>query len=634
MHPNRWLLLANAAGVLVASCGPNASPLELQQSSEALDLSDCDAAPSLDEYVNGENAFVSIDRTNTQIGASFNMRYTSNVKVNGVWYVYYITTDWSAPCATDRSAVGLATTTDGVNFTDHGLVLPVGQCGQWDNDYASFPGVTWDGTTFYMVYEGNGDNHPQWIGAATSTDGINWTKTGVLLYSGSQGSWDYGDVGTPAIYKVGTTWYLFFHGNSTAGDQIGVATGTCSTGLKYPCMTEYGGNPIIPVKLGWQVGAAGRMDITASHGSYFMAFEGADGTNGATARWSSGLAVSSDLLHWYTFYQNNVLPQTSGGNGTTTWGYGNDGPSFMNLGGATWIYYRSPAGDVTRRVKIKNDIDTISNQWNMSTSGISHETGVLAADQGWQVRQGVDRAGYLQYGPYVTLSAGTMSAVFKLKIDDNWADNATVLHLDVNDHTANNTAIATRDLTRREFVGRGDYQCFTVPFTVDSSRSGHSFEFRSHWGGTGNLTEAAVGYATASGNAMQSHWNAQSLPHGIGRADGDGWSANTAQDPQGYLTYGPYATMPTGDTVATFRIMIDNNSANNDPIVHMDVHDATRDIVLAGRDVLRQSWNATYTYEYFSVPYDLPSAYAGDSIEYRLWWYARAYVKEQKVGNN
>ena len=56
----------------------------------------------------------------------------------------------------------------------------------------------------------------------------------------------------------------------------------------------------------------------------------------------------------------------------------------------------------------------------------------------------------------------------------------------------------------------------------------------------------------------------------------DGWSANTIDDNPGYLAYGPYTTaVAAGAHVALFRLLVDNHTANNAPIVTLDVVDAT-----------------------------------------------------------
>ncbi|XXY51706.1 hypothetical protein WME91_11235 [Sorangium sp. So ce269] len=127
-------------------------------------------------------------------------------------------------------------------------------------------------------------------------------------------------------------------------------------------------------------------------------------------------------------------------------------------------------------------------------------------------------------------------------------------------------------------------------------------------------------------------WSAQSLPHIIGRVDADGWSANTAQDPVGYLQYGPYTTQVTGGAhTALWNLMIDNNTADDLAIVRVDVYDATDSRVLASRDIRRKQWTSTFRYQPFLLPFTVNSAQVGHLLEFRVYWYKHAYIREQNV---
>jgi len=71
-------------------------------------------------------------------------------------------------------------------------------------------------------------------------------------------------------------------------------------------------------------------------------------------------------------------------------------------------------------------------------------------------------------------------ARWNLLIDNNSADTATVVQLDVNDATTG-TVLASRVLTRRAWTAAGQDQEFALPFTLDSSRVGHALEYRVYW---------------------------------------------------------------------------------------------------------------------------------------------------------
>lgn len=124
------------------------------------------------------------------------------------------------------------------------------------------------------------------------------------------------------------------------------------------------------------------------------------------------------------------------------------------------------------------------------------------------------------------------------------------------------------------------------------------------------------------------------LGHNVGRADGTGylagWSANTAQDSAGHMVFGPYATnIPTGANTAYFNMMIDNNTADSDTVAVIDVRDATTGIELASKNIARTDFSATNTYMNFSL--DFNNNTAGHSIEFRVWWTDKAYIRVDKI---
>ena len=88
--------------------------------------------------------------------------------------------------------IGYAESPDGVNWTKHSVpVLDLGAAGTWDDNWVCAPYVLYDGSTYKMWY--CGDNHTsEYVGYATSPDGITWTKYSgnPVLTAGSPGTWD------------------------------------------------------------------------------------------------------------------------------------------------------------------------------------------------------------------------------------------------------------------------------------------------------------------------------------------------------------------------------------------------------------------------------------------------------------
>jgi len=131
-----------------------------------------------------------------------------------------------------------------------------------------------------------------------------------------------------------------------------------------------------------------------------------------------------------------------------------------------------------------------------------------------------------------------------------------------------------------------------------------------------------------------SRWQAEgsSLRHGTGRLEGTGWLCQPGRDePNRYMTYGPYVTtVPAGPQVAEFRLQVDNNTANNDSIVDLDVRNATTGQTLAARTLTRRQFPVASDYVTFTLPFTLPAA--NQSLELRVLWRGTSYTKVDWVG--
>ncbi len=204
----------------------------------------------------------------------------------------------------------------------------------WDDRIASFSGIWKDGDTYYLVYEGAGEDIPTFpgdIGLATSTDGHNFTKypANPILRHNPTG-WESGNIGTPSLYKTDGVWFLFYHGFDGNRANVGVANGSSLTNL-----TKYSANPVLAVVPGtWDSGAVGKRSTIYKDGAYYyVAYEGSTDPPFDTAQWSTGLARSADLLHWEQYPNGNVIPQTGSS-------YGYDAPELVRIAGSWYLYVR------------------------------------------------------------------------------------------------------------------------------------------------------------------------------------------------------------------------------------------------------------------------------------------------------
>ena len=273
------------------------------------------------------------------IGKDFKFHFPDIVYQNGRYMAYYITyrTD------SGKGGVGLAVSEDGENWTDKGCVIQPDE--DWDCNGAYFAGV-WIDTdgTFYCVYECKGGEKTKYgtlenVALATSHDGIEWEKEGVIIYADREDCWwQKANVGTPDLYKEGDTWYVFFHGFDYVDCRVGVAYGKDLHNLT---VVE---EPVINTEDNtlWS-GTIGRRDVIFCGGYYYMVYEistdqaPGGGYNGA--QWSHMFARSTDLINW-EICSGPLLTQGKAG-------MGYDGTCWMVVGKKLYVYMRAPGNSTT-----------------------------------------------------------------------------------------------------------------------------------------------------------------------------------------------------------------------------------------------------------------------------------------------
>lgn len=124
------------------------------------------------------------------------------------------------------------------------------------------------------------------------------------------------------------------------------------------------------------------------------------------------------------------------------------------------------------------------------------------------------------------------------------------------------------------------------------------------------------------------------LRHGIGHAGAEGdWAVSQSDPPNHLMQEGPDVPMPLGDNIATWKLWIDDNTADTVKMVRLEVVDVDAgDAVLSQRDLRRNAWAHARRYEYFSVPFRLDPLRAGHRIALRVWSYGGAALQERVVG--
>lgn len=148
--------------------------------------------------------------------------------------------------ATSEAGFGYAESTDGVNWTLSGLnpVLRPGTAGAWDDHVDQIVAVWHEGSVYRMWYEGYTVGGPTQLGYASSPDGRVWTKSAAnpVLTVGGGGAWDQQDMTNYKIIKTQTGYLLAYTGYNGAQNQVGVATSP--DGIAW---TKAAANPVIPL---------------------------------------------------------------------------------------------------------------------------------------------------------------------------------------------------------------------------------------------------------------------------------------------------------------------------------------------------------------------------------------------------
>ncbi len=180
------------------------------------------------------------------------------VKCPGGYKLYYYADSHSVAF----SAIGMASSTDGINFTKHPAnpVMEKGAVAGFDGFWVESPAVLYDSAAgqYEMWYSGVGYGpglpsglHVS-VGRATSVDGALWIKDSLhnpVLDIGPAGTFDDGWVSVPAVRKTFGQYEMWYIGSSCADynadstlDTSRVGLATSSDGIHW---TKYAGNPVL-----------------------------------------------------------------------------------------------------------------------------------------------------------------------------------------------------------------------------------------------------------------------------------------------------------------------------------------------------------------------------------------------------
>jgi predicted GH43/DUF377 family glycosyl hydrolase len=137
---------------------------------------------------------------------------------------------WYSGCQTDAltQRIGYATSSDGINWTKHAS-NPVLEPGSepWESAAVAYPCIMPYSNGYKMWYGGySADMSVTAIGNAVSPDGINWERytANPVLPPGASGQWDHVVFG-PRVLEIDNIYYMFYTGETVVyvADKIGLA---------------------------------------------------------------------------------------------------------------------------------------------------------------------------------------------------------------------------------------------------------------------------------------------------------------------------------------------------------------------------------------------------------------------------
>ncbi len=210
--------------------------------------------------------------------------------------------------------------------TNRTMVLDVGSPGSPDSAFIFAPSVLreTDGT-YKMWYTGNGGGYNS-ILYATSPNGVNWTKVGVVLEPTPNGG------GIPSVLKIGSTYHMWYEATTWGVGPIGytdqIYHATSPNGVTWTVQglaLDLGANGT------WDSAIVGDADVVAVAGGYRMYYTGWNDAGDG----SIGVATSTNLVNWTRYAGNPVLPFGAAG----TWESANAARASVMLMGSTWVMY-------------------------------------------------------------------------------------------------------------------------------------------------------------------------------------------------------------------------------------------------------------------------------------------------------
>jgi len=226
------------------------------------------------------------------------------------YWLWYVGTPPSLNCQ-----IGLATSPDGLNWTRHpdNPVLRLGPAGAWDSSILICQHVLFDeaDNLFKMWYVGGNPAGEFAIGYATSPDGARWTKYAGNPVMITTEPWEGTLIEGQTLLKRDGLFHMWYGGLAVGDDISYIGYATSTDGIHW---TKHPGNPIFSPDFGdprpWDGYSVDTPDVYHDGTIFHMYYRGWRRRSGTS--WI-GHATSPDGLHWTRDPANPVLLTASVG---------------------------------------------------------------------------------------------------------------------------------------------------------------------------------------------------------------------------------------------------------------------------------------------------------------------------------
>lgn len=156
------------------------------------------------------------------------------------------------------------------------------------HNYIQAPCVVKVGSEYKMWYL-SGDNSIQKIALATSSDGKNWSKYGIVLSNGTPGSWTERGVTYPSVIYESGVYKMWFSGKSVSSIHSGIGYATSINGVNWEV------HPAAVIPSTFERPLTFKPTVVKKEGEYYLYYS-VELTNGLNPK--IYLAKSTDGINW------------------------------------------------------------------------------------------------------------------------------------------------------------------------------------------------------------------------------------------------------------------------------------------------------------------------------------------------